>query len=140
MRAADDILRCLPLQLGVKPDDIPPWEAAGLEQPDPALIHQDMLAIKHLMWNYVGIVRREKRLHLVQRLLGPVLEEIREHFHDYLLTPDLVELRNIAVVAELIIRSAASRKESRGLHYMVDYPGHDDARFKKDTVLARFEA
>ncbi|MHB8808788.1 MAG: L-aspartate oxidase [Desulfobulbaceae bacterium] len=104
------------------------------------LISHNWDQIRRLMWNYVGIVRREKRLHLVQRLLGPVLEEIREHFHDYLLTPDLVELRNIAVVAELIIRSAASRKESRGLHYMVDYPRHDDARFKKDTVLARFEA
>lgn len=104
------------------------------------LISHNWDQIRRLMWNYVGIVRREKRLHLVQRLLRPILEEIREHFHDYLLTPDLVELRNIAVVAELIIRCAASRKESRGLHYMVDYPGHDDARFKRDTVLARFEA
>ena len=103
------------------------------------LISHNWDQIRRLMWNYVGIVRREKRLHLVQRLLTPILEEIREHFHDYLLTPDLVELRNITVVAELIIRSAAARKESRGLHYMVDYPGHDDARFKRDTVLARFE-
>jgi L-aspartate oxidase len=104
------------------------------------LISHNWDQIRRLMWNYVGIVRREKRLQLVQRRVGPILEEIREHFHDYLLTPDLVELRNIAVVAELIIRCAAARKESRGLHYMVDYPGHDDARFKRDTVLARFEA
>lgn len=104
------------------------------------LISHNWDQIRRMMWNYVGIVRRERRLHLVQRLLGPVLEEIREHFHEYLLTPDLVELRNIAVVAELIIRCAASRKESRGLHYMVDYPAHDDARFRRDTVLSRFGA
>ncbi|MFZ5799173.1 MAG: L-aspartate oxidase [Desulfobulbus sp.] len=104
------------------------------------LISHNWDQIRRLMWNYVGIVRREKRLKLVQRRLRPILEEIREHFHDYLLTADLVELRNIAVVAELIIRCASSRKESRGLHYMVDYPGHDDARFKRDTVLTRFEA
>jgi len=88
------------------------------------------------MWNYVGIVRREKRLELVERRITPVLEEIREHFYDYHLTPDLVELRNIAVVAELIVKSAGMRKESRGLHYMLDYPQHDDHNFKRDTVLS----
>ncbi|HDO30939.1 MAG TPA: L-aspartate oxidase, partial [Desulfobacteraceae bacterium] len=70
-----------------------------------------------------------------QRRIDPILAEIREHFHDYLLTPDLVELRNIAVLAELIIQSASLRKESRGLHYMVDYPYRDDVNFGRDTVL-----
>ncbi|MDW7771433.1 MAG: L-aspartate oxidase [Desulfobulbaceae bacterium] len=101
------------------------------------LVSHNWDQIRRLMWNYVGIVRREKRLKLVRRRMTPVLEEIREHFHDYLLTSDIVELRNIAVICELIIESAGLRKESRGLHYMVDYPGHDDEKFKHDTVLEK---
>jgi L-aspartate oxidase len=89
------------------------------------------------MWNYVGIVRREKRLQLARRRIAPLLMEIKEHFDDYLLTADLIELRNIAVIADLIIRSASLRKESRGLHYIVDYPQKDDIHFKKDTVLCK---
>jgi len=89
------------------------------------------------MWDYVGIVRREKRLQLVRRRMAVIAEEIREHFYDYLLTTDLVELRNIAIVAGLIIRCASRRKESRGLHYMVDYPEPDDVRFRRDTILQR---
>ena len=101
------------------------------------LISHNWDQIRRLMWNYVGIVRREKRLQLVKRRLAPILAEIKEHFHDYLLTPDLVELRNIAIIAELIVRSASLRKESRGLHYIVDYPERDDVHFRKDTVLTR---
>ena len=101
------------------------------------LISHNWDQIRRLMWNYVGIVRREKRLQLVKRRLAPILAEIKEHFHDYLLTPDLVELRNIAIIAELIVRSASLRKESRGLHYIVDYPERDDVHFQKDTVLAK---
>lgn len=116
--------------------DIEVWRAGKARSiEENVLISHNWDQIRRLMWNYVGIVRREKRLDLVRRRIAPVLEEIREHFHDFLLTPDLVELRNIAVVSELIIRSAGLRKESRGLHYIVDYPGHDDEHFKKDTVL-----
>ena len=98
------------------------------------LISHNWDQIRRLMWNYVGIVRRRRRLELVEQRLAPVVEEVRQHFHDYLLTPDLVELRNIALLATLIVRCALSRRESRGLHYMVDYP-HSDPSLCRDTVL-----
>jgi L-aspartate oxidase len=103
------------------------------------LISHNWDQIRRLMWNYVGIVRRGRRLQLVERRLAPILEETKEHFYDYLLTPDLVELRNISVIAELIVQSASLRKESRGLHYIVDYPERDDNHFQHDTVLCRFD-
>ena len=89
------------------------------------------------MWDYVGIVRRGKRLQLMRDRLDALRREIRAHFYDYLLTPDLVELRNLAVIAELIVRSAMWRKESRGLHYTLDHPQKDDAHFRRDSVLDR---
>jgi L-aspartate oxidase len=101
------------------------------------LISHNWDQVRQLMWDYVGIVRTQKRLQLAARQLAPILAETKEHFHDYLLTPDLVELRNIVLIAELIIRSASLRHESRGLHFITDFPDKDDARWGRDTVLAK---
>ena len=101
------------------------------------LITHNWDQIRRLMWNYVGIVRSEKRLNLIRNRLEAIIREVDQHYRDYLLTPDLVELRNIAQVAELIVQCALTRKESRGLHFLVDYPQTDDSNWKKDTVLVK---
>ena len=121
--------------------DVSGWkagEASSIEEC--ILISHNWDQIRRLMWNYVGIVRTEKRLLLVQKRLAPILQEVRQHFYNFHLTPDLIELRNIALIAELIVTSALKRKESRGLHYLVDYPEPDDINYKKDTVLSKDES
>ena len=118
--------------------DIDPWRTGGAAILDESiLIKHNWDQVRQLMWDYVGIVRRTKRLELMQTRLGWMLKEIKEHFYDYLLTPDLVELRNLAVVADLIVQSASRRKESRGLHYILDYPEKNDREFGGDTILQR---
>jgi L-aspartate oxidase len=114
------------------------WRAGQAENlKEGVLISHNWDQIRRLMWNYVGIVRSEKRLKLVRMRMAPILKEVNQHFRDYFLNPDLVELRNLALVAELIVRSALQRKESRGLHCMIDYPAPDDLHFRRDTILKK---
>jgi L-aspartate oxidase len=118
--------------------EVAEWSAGEAQRiEENVLVSHNWDQIRRLMWNYVGIVRTEKRLALVQERLRVIVGEVNQHYHDYILTPDLIELRNIAQVAELIVRCACIRKESRGLHYLVDFPKPDDAHWKKDTIIQR---
>ncbi|MFC1524159.1 L-aspartate oxidase [Thermodesulfobacteriota bacterium] len=116
---------------------VPDWDPGDAERIEECiLITHNWDQIRRLMWNYVGIVRRERRLKLVRKRLSLIAKDVDQHYREYLLTPDLVELRNLALVAELIVQCALERKESRGLHYLADYPAEDNINWKRDTILS----
>ena len=92
------------------------------------------------MSNYVGIVRSNKRLDRAERRIEMISREIDEYYRNFIITRDLLELRNIATVARLIIRCARMRKESRGLHYNLDYADKDDRNWLRDTIIERGHA
>jgi L-aspartate oxidase len=118
--------------------DVPPWDPMGTTDSDEAIVvSHNWDEIRRLMWNYVGIVRSNKRLLRARNRIEMIEEEIHQYYWDFKITPDLIELRNIALVADLIIQSATLRKESRGLHYNIQYPQKDDKHWLKDTVLRR---
>jgi len=116
----------------------PDWDDSGTTDSDEIIVvTHNWDEIRRLMWNYVGILRSDKRLERAQRRIAIIQNEIQEYYQYFKVVPDLIELRNIATVAELIIQCAQHRKESRGLHYTLQYPRHNDQRWQKDTIIRR---
>jgi L-aspartate oxidase len=116
---------------------VPEWDVGEAVPSDEAVvITQNWDELRRLMWNYVGIVRSDKRLRRAARRISLLNEEISEYYWRYFVTRDLLELRNIATVAQLIVECAAARRESRGLHFTIDYP-ETDPKMARDMVVKR---
>jgi L-aspartate oxidase len=116
---------------------IPDWDASRVHRAKEAIsVSHNWDELRRFMWDYVGIVRSNERLLRARQRLTLLQQEIKEDYSQHHITRDLLELRNLADIAELIITSALQRKESRGLHYTLDYPETDINQAPRDTVIA----
>jgi L-aspartate oxidase len=146
--ASNSLLECLVFassaatdieaRLGVTPmpGELPEWDESQVTDSDEeVVVSHNWDELRRFMWDYVGIVRTDKRLERARRRVELLQREIQEYYGNFRVTNDLLELRNLVQVAELIIRSAQQRRESRGLHYTLDYPQPDNSHPPQDTVL-----
>jgi L-aspartate oxidase len=123
-------------QRGERNPEVPEWDESGtINSEEWVLISHNRKEIQQIMWDYVGIVRSTHRLERARRRIELLKNEVMDFYRRTRISEGLIELRNITIVAELIIRSALARHESRGLHFTTDYPARDDARWLKDTYI-----
>jgi L-aspartate oxidase len=146
--ASNSLLECLVFAAAVaedirpqldrapEPPVLPAWDESRVTDSDEeVVVSHNWAELRQFMWDYVGIVRTNKRLQRARHRVELLLREIAEYYGNFRISNNLIELRNLAQVAELIIRSALARKESRGLHYTLDYPQTNESAPVRDTVL-----
>ena len=123
------------------PPKLPEWDESRVTDSDEeVVVSHNWDEIRRFMWDYVGIVRTTKRLQRAQHRIKLLKREVTDYYGNFRISKDLLELRNLLVVAELIVESALKRKESRGLHYTVDYPVADTIGKAKDTIIESIES
>jgi L-aspartate oxidase len=137
-RAGRAVLRQIASDPRGKVPRLPAWRENGAVEPkEQVIFDHNWDALRRLMWDYMGIVRSDERLARAAAMVGALRDQTEQDYWRYRLDADLIELRNIGLVADLIVASARRRKESRGLHYNLDHPRPNDRKFRRDTVLTR---
>jgi L-aspartate oxidase len=137
-RAGRSIVRGLAEARRERVPALPAWRLNGaVRAKEQVIFDHNWDAVRSVMWDYMGIVRSDERLARAAAMVAVLRDQIEGDYWRYRLDADLVELRNIGLVADLIVASARRRRESRGLHHNVDHPRTNDRRFRRDTVLTR---
>ena len=134
-RAGEDVRRWVD---GAQPPRADPWQSptTGFPRED-VIINHNWEAVRRLMWDYVGVERSRERLAAAKPRLDLIREEVDQFYRRFAVDSDLLELRNITLVAEIVLILATARRETRGLHYNRDYPDQNDTYFRRDSILGR---